>query len=85
MFNPTVRILFSLLKHNTPSSSYVNYELFFPMLKHLYYIYSEKARETPHLQKKEQPVDQLLFQEKVFFTSLNEKVYSTWQELILRL
>jgi hypothetical protein len=38
------------------------------MLKHLYYIYSEKARETPHLQKKEQPVDQLLFQEKVFFT-----------------
>jgi len=55
------------LKHNTPSSSYVNYELFFPMLKHLYYIYSEKARETPHLQKKEQPVDQLLFQEKVFF------------------
>jgi len=56
------------LKHNTPSSSYVNYELFFPMLRHLYYIYSEKARETPHLQKKEQPVDQLLFQEKVFFT-----------------
>jgi len=56
------------LKHNTPSSSYVNYELFFPMLRQLYYIYSEKARETPHLQKKEQPVDQLLFQEKVFFT-----------------
>ena len=38
------------------------------MLRQLYYIYSEKARKTPHLQKKEQPVDQLLFQEKVFFT-----------------
>jgi len=38
------------------------------MLKQLYYIYSEKARKTPHLQKKEQPVDQLFFQEKVFFT-----------------